>query len=224
MRASTALARRSSPSRGEPVDDLLAEHERLIAERSDAQQESNLLAARAAVAFAAGRYREAAGAWRRSAEMNPTNATTDHPRADRALLWEGDLDAVEAGLRAPSAADVHGRVVDLERRAMHAALAAHDGDREAAAREYAAILPELAEMGLVYKQALVVIDMALVLGPDDPVVQASVDDARAILERLGARAFLARLDELMGEAADSRSGGAPAHAPEVEAATTGGLP
>ena len=74
-----------------------------------------------------------------------------------------------------------------------------------AAREYAAVLPELAEMGLAYKQALVVLDMALVLGPDDPVVQASVDDARAILERLGARAFSARLDELMGEAADSRS-------------------
>ena len=88
---------------------------------------------------------------------------------------------------------------------MHAALAVRDGDREAAAREYAAILPELAEMGLVYKQALVVLDMALVLGPDDPVVRASVDDARAILERLGARAFSARLDELMGEAADSRS-------------------
>ena len=48
-------------------------------------------------------------------------------------------------------------------------------------------------------------DMALVLGPDDPVVQASVDDARAILERLGARAFSARLDELMGGSSVVRS-------------------
>ena len=79
-------------------------------------------------------------------------------------------------------------------------------------------------MGLVYKQALVVIDMALVLGPDDPVVRASVDDARAILERLDARAFSARLDELMGEAADSPSRVSSAQAPEVEAATSGGLP
>ena len=44
-------------------------------------------------------------------------------------------------------------------------------------------------MGLVFEQAQVVLDMALVLGPDAPVVQASVDDARAILERLGARPF-----------------------------------
>ena len=94
-----------------------------------------------------------------------------------------------------------------------------------AAREYAAILPELAEMGLAYKQALVVLDMALVLGPDDPVVQANVDDARAILERLGARPFSARLDELMGEAADARSRQrSSAQAPEVEAATSSGLP
>ena len=83
--------------RGEPVDDLLAEHERLIAERNDAQQESNLLAGRAAAAFAAGRYREAAAAWRRSAEMNPTNAATDFTRVPlERSLWEGDLDGVEA--------------------------------------------------------------------------------------------------------------------------------
>ena len=89
MRASVRPRAEILAGRGEPVDDLLAEHERLIAERDDAQQESNLLAGRAAAAFAAGRYREAAAAWRRSAEMNPTNATTDHPRADRALALGG---------------------------------------------------------------------------------------------------------------------------------------
>jgi hypothetical protein len=66
--------------------------------------------------------------------------------------------------------------------------------------------------------------MALVLGPDDPAVQDSVGDARAILERLDARAISARLEELMGEAADSRSGGSSVHGTEVEAATSGGRP
>ena len=127
-------------------------------------------------------------------------------------MCEGALDAIDA-------AALHGRVLDVERQALRAALSAHDGDREGAGREYAAVLPELAEMGLAYKRALVVLDMALVLGPDHPVVQASVDDARAILERLGARPFLARLDELMGESTDSRIGGSSAHVPEVEAAT-----
>ena len=68
-----------------------------------------------------------------------------------------------------------------------------------------------------------VLDMALVLGPDDPVVRASVDDARAILERLGARAFLARLDELMGGSSVGRSEGSTLHGEAAEA-TSGALP
>src|SRR4029079_13961263 len=96
--------------------------------------------------------------------------------------------------------------------AMHAALAARDGDREQAIQAYTAILPEVAEMGLNYKQALVGIDMARVLGPDDPIVQASVGDPRAILERLGARTFLARLDELTGQAATTPHPGTQCYA------------
>ena len=206
-------------TRGESVDDLLAEHESLVLDSKDGQQESNLLAGRAAAAFAVGRYREAAAGFRRSAELNFTNTAMDFPRAARASLWDGDLDDVKAVLDAIAAADLHGRVLDLERRAMGAALAARDGDREQATREYAAILPELAEMGLNYKQALVVLDMALVLGPDEPVVRASVDDARTILERLGASVFLARLNELMGEGLDSTAGASATDGPEVEAAT-----
>ena len=97
--------------------------------------------------------------------MNLTNVATDYPRAARASLWDGDLEGVKAALSALDAGSVHGRVVDLERRALRAGLSAHDGDRDGAAREYAEVLPELAEMGLAYKQALVVLDMALVLGP-----------------------------------------------------------
>jgi hypothetical protein len=182
------------------------------------------LAGRAAAAFAVGRYGDAAAGFRRSAELNFTNAAMDLPRAARASLWEGDFDAVKAALEAIAVADLHGRVVDLERRAMHAALAARDGDRQQATREYAVILPELAEMGLNYKQALVVLDMALVLGPDEPIVQASLGDARAILDRLGAQTFLARLEQLTGETVDSRSGESPAEEPEVEAVTSTGLP
>jgi tetratricopeptide (TPR) repeat protein len=210
--------------RGTSVDDLLAEHESLLTDRNDAQQHSNLLAGKAAAAFAAGRYHEASAAWLRSAELNPTNAATDFTRSARASLWGGDLQGVRATLGALDAGAVHGRVVDLERRAFGAALSAHDGDRERAAREYAAVLPELAEMGLAYKQALIVLDMALVLGPDDPAVQASVDDARAILDRLNARAFSARLDELMGGPSVDRSEVSDAHDEAAEATRSGALP
>jgi hypothetical protein len=105
-------------------------------------------------------------------------------------------------------------MVDIGRRSLRAALTAIDGDSDGAAQAYAAILPELAELGLVPEQALVVLDMALVLGPDAPIVRESVDEARAILERLGARPFLERLDELM------RRGGGTAHAGRVAAGAT----
>jgi len=39
--------------------------------------------------------------------------------------------------------------------------------------------------------------MIYVLGPEDPAVPAMADEARAIFERLGARAYLDRLDEAM---------------------------
>src|SRR6185369_13517703 len=162
------------------------EHERLITDQ-DTQQYSNLLAATAGAAFAAGRYRDAADGWRRSSDLNMTNTAGDLPQAARALLWSGDTDGVRSALATYEAPTIHGRVVDVHRRIIRAALTALDGDRDAAAAEYAAVLPELADLGLVYEQAQVVLDMVIVLGPDAAVVQGSLDDARAIIARLGAR-------------------------------------
>jgi tetratricopeptide (TPR) repeat protein len=183
--------------RGESTDAVLAEHEALLTDRGDSQQRSNLVAGRGVAAFVAGRYDEAAQLFRTSSDLNATNASTDMPRMTRAALWTQDVTVLREAVAELDRAELHGRQLDISRRTFRAALAALDGDTETAAEAYAAVLPELAELGLVLEQALVVIDMALVLGPDAPVVRASVDDARAILERLGARPFLARLDLLL---------------------------
>ena len=89
-RRSCARAKRSWPARGESVDDLLAEHERLIGNQSDVQQESNLVGGHGSRRVRRGRYREAAegGAVGRT-EPHATRAT-DLPRAARAMLWAGD--------------------------------------------------------------------------------------------------------------------------------------
>jgi tetratricopeptide (TPR) repeat protein len=190
--------------RGEPVEALLAEHEGLLTERDDPQQRSNLEAARGVAALVAGRFGEAADFFRRSAEMNVTNASTDLPRIVRSQVWARDAAGVRAAAEALQGDDLHGHQVDLSRRIARAALAGWDGDHETAAREYASILPELVELGLVLEQALVVIDMATVLGADAPLVRASADDARAILERLRARPLLDRLDSLTTEVPGKR--------------------
>jgi tetratricopeptide (TPR) repeat protein len=211
-------------ARGESIEALLAEHEQLIGDHSDTQQQSNLVAGKAIAAFTAGRYREAADAWRRSTELNPTNAPTDLPRAARALLWAGDTDGVRSMLALLEAADIHGRTVDLSRATIRAELTALDGDRDAAAREFGAILPEVADMGLEYERAQLVVDMALVLGSDAPIVQASVDNARAIFERLGARPFSEKLEAVLGEAGATGPPATLASSSQAEAATTTGSP
>jgi tetratricopeptide (TPR) repeat protein len=191
--------------RGAAIGDLLEEHESLITQDDDSQQLSNLEAGRGVAAFVAGQYGEAAEHFRRSAELNTTNIATDLPRMVRSRLWGGDHAGMRDALGELDRAEIHGRPVDLSRRTMHAALTALDGDPEAAAQAYATILPELAEMGLVLEQAMVVLDMALVLGPDAPVVRSSADEARAILGRLGARPLVDRLETLL-HAAPERSG------------------
>ncbi len=190
--------------RGESIDDLLAEHEGLLHDRADSQQLSNLDAGRGVAALTAGRYAEAAAFFRSSAARNPTNAATDLPRMARALLWAGDATGFRNAVATVEHAEMHGRTVDLARRSLRAALTALDGDAETAAREYAAILPELVELGVVVDYALLVLDMTQVLGPDAPIVRANVDEARAIFERLGSRPMLERLDALLASAGPAR--------------------
>ena len=96
------------------------------------------------------------------------------------------------------APNIHGRIVDLGRRTVRAGLQALQGDVDGAAREYGSILPLLAEFGMVFERALVVLDMVRLLGPDAPIVRESVDEAREILDRLGARPYAERLEALLG--------------------------
>ncbi len=52
----------------------------------------------------------------------------------------------------------------------------------------------LFDHGVAFEAALVGIDMAKLLGPDDPEASGATAEARPILERLGARPFIALLD------------------------------
>ena len=225
-RRSCEPARRSWPRAESPSTTSSAEHERLIGDQSDTQQQSNLLAGRAgdgASPPGAIARRPTGGAARPT--LNLTN-TRQRPSA-------GGAGAAVGGRyrrRPVRAGDVRGRRASTagsstsSRRTIRAALTALEGDRDAAAREYAAILPELAEMGLVYRA-----------GAGRPRHGARAGSRRARrpgLRRRGARdpraprgaAFSATLEELMGERSDSGSAGSRAYEPEIEAARSGGLP
>ena len=56
------------------------------------------------------------------------------------------------------------------------------------------------DLGLVFDEALTYIDMATLLDADEPEVRAAADSAHAILERLGAKPLLVRLEAAMQQA------------------------
>ena len=193
-------------ARGEAVDDILDEYERLTAGTSDSQTVSNRASTQAAAAFATGRYRDATDRWLLSSDTNIANASTDVVRAARAMLWADDVDGLRAMRTRLEDPSLPGSFMGLQHDLVSAAIAAIDGDRAGALESYREALRQLAERELVYEQAMVSLDMARVLGTDEPFVRSALADARAILAQLGARPYLERLDALLaaGDSATAR--------------------
>ena len=140
-------------------------------------------------------------------------------RAARAMLWAGDSRrrAVGAGDASRNRAST-GRIIELQRQTVRAAA---DGARrrpEARRAEYATILPQLAEMGLVYEQAMVVARHGARARTRRRRSSRAVDEARAILARLGARPLATRLEELLRQPA--REGSAAEAGARVAETTT----
>ena len=69
------------------------------------------------------------------------------------------------------------------------------------------------ELGLPWDFALCAIDMAMRLDPGEPEVVAAGARARTVLDQLGARPYIERLDEALARPADGvEKAGAPAKA------------
>ena len=89
--------------------------------------------------------------------------------------------------------DSPGGVVDHDLATIRAGIAAREGRVADALSLYRSALAGYREAGCRFDVALVVLDMALLLGPGEPAVAAVIPEGRAILESLGAEPLLARL-------------------------------
>ena len=147
------------------------------------------------VAIAEGRLQDALAEAGRVTSGNWLYHAT-HLRA-RAAIRLGDLAEARAAVAVPALRAEIGVLRDAERLAIASGIAGLEGRRD----ESVALYQEAARAfrGLDSQQDLgwVLLDMVYVLGPDDPAVPAMADEARAVFERLGARAYLDRLDEAM---------------------------
>ena len=102
-----------------------------------------------------------------------------------------------AELAALDALGVHGPAVEADRSAIRAGIAALEGRLPEAVSAYRTTIAAWQSLDLPWDEALTVIEMAQLLGPALPEVQAAAAVAREILLRLGARPFLAQLDAIL---------------------------
>jgi class 3 adenylate cyclase/tetratricopeptide (TPR) repeat protein len=191
--------------RGEPVDDLQAEVERVAGDTTDRQVLVAPSEARAILALVRGDLSEAGATFRRTAALATGNSFESLSNAARTAIRTGDAESAAADLSAFEAIGAHGPAIDGRRASIRAGLAALDGRPAEALPLYREALRVFRDSGLPLDEALTAIEMATLLDPADPEVRAAVDTGREILVRLGARPLLEQLDAALARPAELAS-------------------
>jgi len=180
---------------GDHTDELVDEVERLTGGATDPYRIATLNWAKAWVPFTEGRLGEARERWRRAIELTASPESLPYPA--RAALWDRDADAARADLAEFDASGVHGPALEADRTTIRAGIAALEERTADALALYREALRAWRDLGLPWDEALCALDMAVLLDPSAPEVQAAADSAREILSRLGAKPFLERLEAAM---------------------------
>ena len=209
----------------DPSHDL-DEAARLLPGITDPQYTSYRHWGRAWAAFVTGHFTEARDEAVTAAQVTNYFAPISLPIAARAALWAGDAADATAVVHQVEAFVPRGRAIGLDHLTLRAGIAALEGRRADAIAGYREALRGWGQLGLAFDHAMAVLDMAVLLAPTEREMAeapAAIETARETLTRLGARPFLARLDEAGNvQAASSaaqtpglpaRSAGVPGDAP-----------
>ena len=108
-------------------------------------------------------------------------------------------------------------MVEIRRLTIRAGLAALDGNVVEALAQYGEALRGWRDLRLPWDEALTSIDMAILIDPTRPEVQAAGASGREILSRLRATPFLARLDAALAALGPAETVAAPALAASTHA-------
>ena len=149
----------------------------------------------AVVALATGDLQAAFRAGRGSAELG-INAPNGTLIAARAAIRLGKRGLVGEMLAAHDALGVFGPAHVVNRDGMAAALVALDGRWPEATVAYREAIRRMADLGLDMSRAQLLLDAAFVAPPSDPFGIECGREARALFDRMGARAFVAQVDAL----------------------------
>ncbi|MBA2719675.1 MAG: AAA family ATPase [Chloroflexi bacterium] len=183
-------------ARGIDVTARAAEATAAVADGTDNQMAAFVEDRLGTIALAVGDLEEAYDRCSRAGSMIAWLSPLAYVNAARIALWQRDAGragAMLAGLREST----RGPAIAAGMKTIEAGLAALAGDHAAALSAYDASLAMWQDLGLPVDQALTGIDIATLLGPGDPEVEAAAATTRSILEGLGAGRWLARLDAAM---------------------------
>ncbi len=206
--------------RGDDLGPDRALIERILSAMSDHERRSATLDIAATRAWAEGRLADARAAWLGQAEADASEAKWAVPQAARAALQLRDQTGAKADLDALDATGLHSRLIELQRRGIRAGLAALDGREGEALATYNAVLKEWRELGMLWQVALVGLDIATLLDPAQPEVQAAIESSRQILTRIGAQPFLDRLEAAASRKVAATETTAASRAAPLEAAAS----
>ena len=200
--------------RGDEPAPLLGEILAASAAALDPQTRASSFSMRAYADFGARRWAEAAAAWLTAAETLSFGAAETLTNRSFAAAMARDLDVLRDNLDRLRALGFHGRTFDLTLRVNEAAIAALEGRSAEALALYRSCMASLAELGIRFREALVGLQMAWLLDPNEPEVRAAAHRSREILVSLQAAPILGWLDEAM--AREASSAGRPAHGAATE--------
>jgi hypothetical protein len=121
------------------------------------------------------------------------------PLATRATLWAGDAAGAASLVERMDRSVIRGQATELDRTTLRAGVAALEGRRPDAIAGYRDALRGWQGSGLAFEEAMAGLDMAILLAPTEREMGEApgiVQGAREVFAALGARPFLARLDQV----------------------------
>lgn len=168
---------------------------------TDPQYESYDAWARAWAAFSAGRFAEARTAGLDAAAKTSYFQPLAVPLAARASLWADDAAGAREALDMLGRTMFRGQALALDKASIEAGIAALEGRTAEALAMYRETVRGWRTLKLAWDEALTVVDMVTLLGPDEAEVRNAAEVARLTLARLGAQPYLERLEDGLSDKA-----------------------
>ena len=182
--------------RGEDASAIGAEREAMLGSVSDPDAASWTFITRGYASLLADRATEATEAFRRGISLSAQNTVDARMGLVHAALWAADASAAREAREEAVAEGWAGVYIDAMRDLAAGGVSALEGRPNEATTSFVRAIRALGRNGSSFEVARAQLDALIVL-PDEPAIRDWADEARGRFERLGARPFLARLEQAL---------------------------